>query len=490
MSENGITENQNHSRETIIGVIKLIGELFNVGFINLHVQKLCAKTLLLSSQTPTELDIECFHTLITTIGPKLEASGAGAQLVVQCLQTLEDIVDRCAHCYSEKIKYLILDIFKQRECNWNSDQKQNSLPPMKTRTSCELVEKAKTTRLFLNHLIETFSRVEAEKLYVIMDRLSKVKYDCQDMLEGTVKIVFESAIRSEESLLRYAFLCKGLAGVTSPADLTVTFKSIMIALCQREIESQRKNADIFRQLDDQIRDLMIERNTEKALKMKTALKFNLKLQSRAIFITGFFGQLFNVEFLESRFILEFLVVLLTPEVISNTAIESFCHLMSLVAPKIIKEKNLKTFMKDNISKLHEASKTIEMSGRSRYLIEDATTFHRIHQKIPVTCKKIQNEINRPIFTSLSQQRLWSAPIKKKKLAEKKTVNSCLSPAHWSTSNNKHAPYAVHQRYIHQLMNAQSASDDNNNEEFFSQCYNDDASKTSSSSSKSSRNGSL
>ena len=500
-------ENRLRLRQKVTGAVKLIGQLFNVGFLNLKIQQLCMQTFLRSSKKPSELDIECFHILITTIGAKIEEQPSGAQLVDEYLATLEDIIDRSAESYSLRLRYMILDIFELRARKWNIEHEETALPASITMSSAliqqdrensELLEKMKIIRAFLNELNTVLGGIEGLQLFIVMERLKKKYFDSQDLLEGTVKIIFERAIEAQE-FLSFALICKGLANIQAPTDRTVTFKTILMSLCQLEIESQRKRATIFRQFHEQFRALKCEENVNKALKMKAAYEFTLKLQSRFHRFASFYGELFNVDLIESRLIFEFLIMLLTPEAISNTSIECFCLLLPLVAPKMLKEKNCNILIKDNIMKLNEASKYVKLSQRVSFLIEDVMTFARIQLKLPFGFMKNQVSITRPLSSTMSNESFWTAfrkkklqplqqPIKQEEKSEVKQISSYpkhslikssslppIPPRHWTYQlamdesyrpNLTFAPFAIHQNIISQItqrqINSMSASDENNN----------------------------
>lgn len=406
------------SRQIVTGAFKLIAELFNVGFMNRKIQELCMQTLLRSSKSPTELDIECFHILITSIGAKIEEDPSGVALIEQYLGTLEDIIDRCGETYCMRIRYMILDIFELRARKWLPKTDEVTPDPQaespQNLANSELIEKTKTTPTFLKELQDVLGHVEDDKLFIIMLQLAERVYDSEDQLEGAAELIFEHALEDNEFSLLHAFVCKGLAQVSSQNNRTVTFKSLLMSLCQREIEMQRKCATVFRQLHEQVRDWKAERNANKALKIKAAFEYNLKIHSRAHHVARFFGKLFAVDFIESRFIIEFLANLVSPEVISDTSIESFCLLMKNVAPKMLTEKNHDFLIMNNIAKLIEVSKTIELSQRAFSLIDDVTRWARIQLQLPVDKTTIQNvEVVHSFKSSWSQEVLWDAPLKSK-----------------------------------------------------------------------------
>lgn len=409
------------SRSLATGTVKLIAELFNVGFIKSHIIELCIKVLL-SSNDPSELDIECFHTLITMVGATLESNPAGLSLVNQYLRRLEEIIDKHGEVFCLRIRQLILDIFEQRADGWPQKSSNGVEPSRAERTNQQsnILKDAKANQNFLKELNNALCSLDDEQVLMLMNRLMMKQFQSEEQLRGVVKIIFEHAIMKSNSVSLFALICRGLVDVSALNEQgIVTFRALLMFQCQQEIELQRRQANNFRKFSEYVQALKVEGNVDKISKMKTSLENNLKHQARAHRVATFFGELFNIGIAGNSFIFDYLIFLLTPDVISNTSIESFCLLVTSVAPKMLTVKNHNILLKDSLLKLRETAKTIEVSHRARFLIEDLVTMGRIQIKLSLDSCAPDELINHcrrdsPLSSTLSQASFLTAPGKKKK----------------------------------------------------------------------------
>lgn len=420
------------SRQSATATIKVIAELFNVGFINYRVMALCMKNLL-ELKEPTELDIECFHILITTVGEKLEAHPFGAAIVDKYLGRLEDIIDCRSEEFCLGIRQMIFDIFELRATAWKSSKAPETEEPLKSVTNAqqsELMKEAKATRAFLKELNDVLRNLQPEKFFSFMMRFIGIQFGSVDRLDGSVKVIFEHAISTTNFASLYAFICHCLADVsTEDRDQKATFKHLMVLACKREIDSVRQNASMFRQFCERFHVLKDETNNAKAQGMKISLEKDVKWQTRAVNATTFIAELFNVGFIESLLIFDFFTILSSAEAISNVSIECFINLLQLVAPNMIAENNRNVLLKDSINKLLKAARTIEQSQRVRFLIKDLIKFARSQLTLPLNEDLAAGlvsgrQISLPWSSSLKQNKLWeSNPPKNQLNALMKTASS-------------------------------------------------------------------
>lgn len=117
---------QTKSRQMSTGIVKFIGELFNAAFMNHIVMDLCMKELLQTEESPTELSIECFHILLTTIGAKFESCEKGIAAVDKNFKVLEQIVDKYADKICLKVRYMILELWELRANSWKHESHEKS----------------------------------------------------------------------------------------------------------------------------------------------------------------------------------------------------------------------------------------------------------------------------------------------------------------------------------------------------------------------------
>lgn len=393
--------------------------------------ELCMEELLHTEENPTELSIECFYILITSIGENFEFNKRGVAVVDKYLQIMEQIIDKRSEEFCLKIRYMILEIFELRANAWKSTKQvevvdQKNINP-KGDIRKGVIEASKATRVFLHELNDVLCQLDSDKLLDFMDRFLDIKFQSEEQLKGATKIIFERAIaKPEESL--YAIVCKGLIDVTfskcdGDGDRSMTFKEFLMDLCQREIEVHRKNVSNYREFGERLEAAKYENDPVKFQRSKADLNLCILSQKRSLNFTKLFSELFNVDLLESRFIFDYLAVLLLPAIVSNTSIECFCLTITTVGPKMIMEKNRNILLKDVLTKLDEASKSVELSHKVRFLIKDIFTFGRIQLKLKLNHDLADEfglfrQFELPWRTNFSKECLWKSSDKPKTSSDK------------------------------------------------------------------------
>lgn len=387
--------------------------------------------LLQTEENPTELSIECFYILITSIGEKFEINKRGVAVVDKHLQLLEQIIDKRSEEFCMKIRYMILEIFELRATAWKSSKTKEVVaqPIVKPKEKIQtgLSEASKATQVFLHEWNDVLCQLDSDKLLDFMDRFLDIKFKSEEQLKGATKIIFERAVAKPEQTL-YAIVCKGLVDVTfskcdGDGDRNMTFKVFLLALCHQEIEVHRKNISNFREFGERLEALKHENDPVKFQRLKAELNMCLQLQKRSFNFTKFLSELFNVDFLESRFIFDYLTVLLLPAVISNTSIECFCLTLTTVGAKMISEKNRNILLKGVLSKLEEASKSVELSQKVRFLVKDIFTFGRIQLNLKIDHNFADEfgmfrQFELPWRTNFSKECLWESSVNPKTSSDK------------------------------------------------------------------------
>lgn len=399
-----------NSRELAVGTIKFIAELFNVSFLKSRVMELCMKNLLRSNET-TELDVECFCVLLSSIGAKLEVSPKGSEVIEEYLTVLEQIVDNYAESFVLRIRCMILDVFELRANNWQpmrADQVPLSVAPEnKVKDASELIEAAKETRGFLKGLAEVLRNLDREKMFEFMYSFMDLKF-AEDRLEGAVKLIFEQTISSSEVSM-FALICKGLADLKAvEADgegdrETTNCKGYLMRLLRHEIDVIRSNVAGFRGILQRIEKLKHELNRKQSEKMKSALEIDFKLSSRVVAVSNFIAELFNADFIESRFIFdEVFILLVNPKVVSDASIECFCKLVKVAGTKMVTEKNRDILMKETTQRLIEAARTIEIFPKTKFFIKDVVSFIRFQLKL-----SLNDDLKSEIESYPRQEHPWN-----------------------------------------------------------------------------------
>lgn len=383
------------SRSRATGTVQLIAELFNVEFINHRVMELCMRELLGESQEPTELDIECFHILMTTTGAKLEGHPVGAKIVEKFLGRLTEIMEKDPAKYSGKTRSSMLEVFQLRANGWKPPTKPEAAPesrpePPKAVVKAapkinKLLQEVKVSRILFKELNDVLHQLGPGEMIQFVHQFRKIKFQSEEQLQGAVKIVFERVMAASNWLSLLALVCKGLAVATAPAEgnnnNTVTFGRLLLSLIEQEIETQQQNSRIFRQICEKTKTLKSVRNAKKAHQMKEEIENDFKLQARAHRFTVFVGELFKADMVKSHFIFEYIAKLLHPETISSTSVESFCLLIHSTDRKLLQGRNEVDLLKHNIASLSEAMETVQLSWRALQMVKDLLDKCRVYFQI-------------------------------------------------------------------------------------------------------------
>lgn len=369
------------SRDRATGSVKFIAELYNVDFMTNRIMQFCMRDLLHPTLQPSELDVECFHMLITTIGEKFESDPAGVAVVEKFLRRLEEVMDYCRINFCMRVRYLLLDIFEKRANHWINDEEFPDPQKKKTEISRALpkavFEESRFIGTFLRNLKQDLLCLKNSALLDFIKRFKNCEMISEEQLEGSVNIIFEHAISLDQKNF-ISIICKGLADVhlstkTSKDTDRKTFANFLILLCSSEIYSQRQNTSNFQKLSQKARGLMERKGNNEGDHLKAVLKRDLKIAQRAFQVADLFGELYKVEILDNRFIYDYFNALLAQENISNTSIECFCRTLK-VAGTLLVVRNLDGILNGCFKKLQESAKTFKTSPKVQNKFENAALF--------------------------------------------------------------------------------------------------------------------
>lgn len=358
--------------EIATGNVSFIAELYNVDFMTGRVMELCIRDLLESTENPSELDIECFHILITKIGAKLESAPRGVAIVDKALVIVERVIDVNLESFCVRVRHLILDIFEKRSQGWPQDTSIQGPNKKKQhlKLSDEFLAEATFVGRFLKEMREVVTRLRDDKLLVFMDRFKMLTLRYEDQIEGTVKMLFERAINmKDKSVIAKVF--KGLIGIQA-TETTRSFSYFLQLLCQDEIRSQIQYAPFFRALSKSVRDLMDRKNDAEGKIFKASLEKDYAMAQRAFEVAKLFGELFKVGFVDKKFLFMYFEVLLNPKFISNTFIECFHHVLNATTSELLEEDSESQF-KECFKKLNASIQDIETSLRAQSLIRKSVS---------------------------------------------------------------------------------------------------------------------
>jgi hypothetical protein len=378
-------------RDCSIGIIKFIGQLFNVEFLKPRAIELCMNHLLGYCEHPTELDVECFCILLATVGGNLESTARGTAIVDKFLGILENIVDHHAESLVHKIRCLILDVFELRDNNWQPirpDQFSVQSPPRSQLDEVAVkVEAARKNREFLKTVDGSLAKAGKDKILEFMWEFLNSNLN-QERLEGSVKIIFEHALASPHTGI-FATICRGLENVR-PEEIGCgdqhqsSFRAVLMHIIRSEIELIRQKTGDFRSLLTRLQVLKVERIKEKVDKMKSDIEMDFKLSSRAVAVADFIGELYNANFIQSCFIFdEVFTVLVDQNFVSDVTVECFSRLLEVCATKMMMEKNRGVLIKQSLVRLLKAVESIELFPKTKFVVKKCVGLCRFELKLGI-----------------------------------------------------------------------------------------------------------
>lgn len=258
-----------------------------------------------------------------------------------------------------------------------------------------------------------------------MMQLTATKISTKETLEIIVKLTFESGLAEDTSFL-IAIVCKLLGPL---AVKNRTFKAILMDLVAAEVASLSKNSPAFRSIGARVQELKECEDEDIYNELRAKLEKEIEQQQRACLLAVFLGNLYNVDALESRVVIDYFVMLLTPQILSNTSIESYCLLVKSVGSKMLLEKNRDVLLKDSIVKLRKATSgaKFKVSTKARLMVEDVMSYGRVVLKLPIVSNGSGDSKPQRILswtTTYVEEHLWE---NKKPKPQRAARSSSLTP---------------------------------------------------------------
>lgn len=124
------------TKRRVLGNMRFIGELFNVGLITERIMHAVIQELLRDVVSPEEEEVESFCRLITTVGPKLDTPAAAKQ-IESYLARMHQLTANMS--LSTRVRFMVLDVLDLRRARWAGKDKE--MPKTLADFQRELAEK-------------------------------------------------------------------------------------------------------------------------------------------------------------------------------------------------------------------------------------------------------------------------------------------------------------------------------------------------------------
>ncbi len=124
------------TKRRVLGNMRFIGELFNVGLLPEKIMHAVIQELLRDIETPEEEEVESFCKLFTTVGPKLDIPAAVKQIEAY-LHRMNLLATN--KLLSTRVRFMVLDVLDLRKVKWAG--KDKDLPKTLADFQMELLEK-------------------------------------------------------------------------------------------------------------------------------------------------------------------------------------------------------------------------------------------------------------------------------------------------------------------------------------------------------------
>lgn len=211
------------------------------------------------------------------------------------------------------------------------------------------------------------NKLTPENFDILLNEIMNAQIDTVDRLKGCIKLVFEKAIAEPTYCTIYAKVCKRLSSINITKDSEnkeekpITFRVILLNQCQHEFEKHKddqsgqtiKNEAIEKETDDAKRKELMEQQEEEAI----------KIRRRAVGTVRFIGELYKIEMLNDKIMLNCIQILLDNG--DEDSLECLCKLLTTIGLRM--ETNAKIL--DNcFKKLNEfgdKKSKVQVSSRIR-----------------------------------------------------------------------------------------------------------------------------
>lgn len=216
----------------------------------------------------------------------------------------------------------------------------------------------------------TMNKLTPENFDILVNEIMSAQIDTVDRLKGCIQLVFEKAIAEPNYSTIYAKVCKRLSSINIPheqlpdnkeAKKPVTFRVMLLNQCQSEFEKHKDDTS-----GQTVKNEAIEKETDEAKRkelMEQQEEESFKIRRRAVGTVRFIGELYKIEMLNDKIMLNCVSLLL--ENGDEDSLECLCKLLTTIGQKLeSKDKILETYFK-RLNEIGDKRSKFQVSSRIR-----------------------------------------------------------------------------------------------------------------------------
>ncbi|CAH2254165.1 eukaryotic translation initiation factor 4 gamma 1 isoform X1 [Pelobates cultripes] len=236
-------------------------------------------------------------------------------------------------------------------------------PPMKRAT--EDPSRVKAEELF-RKVRGILNKITPQTFEHLIHQVKDLSVDTEHQLKGVAELIFEKAVAEPHFAVIYANMCNWLMRLEVPTeenrDVCITFRRLLIRLCQVEFERREKGGERIEELQKEL-EATISPNEKARIKeeLSDACKRALR---RSLGNIKFIGELFKLKLLSEATIKDCLIKLLNKN--TEESMECICQLLTSVGKHL---ENAQPGMDNYFNKLNTFIKN-KTSSRIRFLVQD------------------------------------------------------------------------------------------------------------------------
>ncbi|CAH2327978.1 eukaryotic translation initiation factor 4 gamma 1 isoform X1 [Pelobates cultripes] len=236
-------------------------------------------------------------------------------------------------------------------------------PPMKRET--EDPSRVKAEELF-RKVRGILNKITPQTFEHLIHQVKDLSVDTEHQLKGVAELIFEKAVAEPHFAVIYANMCNWLMRLEVPTEenreVCITFRRLLIRLCQVEFERREKGGERIEELQKEL-DATISPNEKARIKeeLNDACK---RARRRSLGNIKFIGELFKLKLLSEATIKDCLIKLLNKN--TEESMECICQLLTSVGKHL---ENGQPGMDNYFNKLNIFIKN-KTSSRIRFLVQD------------------------------------------------------------------------------------------------------------------------
>ncbi|KAM3862828.1 eukaryotic translation initiation factor 4 gamma 1-like [Diretmus argenteus] len=229
-------------------------------------------------------------------------------------------------------------------------------------------ESAQTQEVF-RRFRSILNKLTPQMFERLMKQVTELPIDTEERLKGVMDLIFEKSISEPNFSATYASMCHCLMGLRVPSTdkpgVTVHFRRLLLARCQKEFDKDMDDAEIFEEKQKQL-DAASGEEEKQRLKAELEEAKN-QARRRSLGNIRLVGELFKLKMLTDSTMQDCIVSLLKSH--DEESLECLCRLLSTIGKDLDFEK-AKYRMDQYFTQLEKIIKERKTSSRIRFMLQD------------------------------------------------------------------------------------------------------------------------